>query len=273
MNFGKVAALTVLLVGSLALDTLATAQELFGVHVIAVNRFHSPVEITEFIFGKGDNSLRGPKIVVANHSKKVVTGYGLELVYLASQGCTVKGTPDAPYSFLEIDETGASGDLGRSRQLASGQSAEHRLNVRPEQPFSFLRGNQSAYFPLNLKTGYLHVQVKVTGVSFADNSSWHEPNPKPGSDWEESLYDHATYDGDRLDCTRWKPVMDKLNENMRWTDVTVESPKKLEQLGAGVVESSRSGSAEFLYTCAFTESEAFIKSPKRAAFVCPDLSK
>ncbi len=42
MNFGKVAALTVLLVGSLALDTVATAQELFGVHVIAVNRFHSP---------------------------------------------------------------------------------------------------------------------------------------------------------------------------------------------------------------------------------------
>ena len=58
MNFGKVAALTVLLVGSLALDTLATAQELFGVHVIAVNRFHSPVEITEFIFGKGDNAQR-----------------------------------------------------------------------------------------------------------------------------------------------------------------------------------------------------------------------
>ncbi len=101
MNFGKVAALTVLLVGSLALDTVATAQELFGVHVIAVNRFHSPVEITEFIFGKGDNSLRGPKIVVANHSKKVVTGYGLELVYLASQGCNVKGTSVLPILFLK----------------------------------------------------------------------------------------------------------------------------------------------------------------------------
>lgn len=137
----------------------------------------------------------------------------------------------------------------------------------------YLSGDLAARFPLNLKTGYLHVQVRVTSVNFVDGSHWHASDTKPGSDWQESLYDRATYDQDREDCNRWKPVMDKLNENMKWTDVTLASPKKLEQLGAGVVQSSHGDSGEFLYTCAFTQSEVFTKAPKRAAFVCPDLSK
>ena len=80
--------------------------------------------------------------------------------------------------------------------------------------------------------------------------------------------------------------MDKLNEHMKWTNVTVEDPRKiahlgavlempakLERLGVELVQSSHGDSGEFLYTSAFTQSEAFIESPKRAASVCLDLSK
>ncbi len=51
MRFGKVVALTVVLGGSVVLDPLATAQDLFGVHVVAVDQPHSPIKITEFLFG------------------------------------------------------------------------------------------------------------------------------------------------------------------------------------------------------------------------------
>ncbi len=105
-------------------------------HVVAVDHPHSPIKITEFLFGQGDNLMRGPKIVVANQSKKDVTGYGLQVTYLASKGCNVRGTSDAPYDFIEIERTDVSSDPGIYRGISPGQSAEHRFNVRPDEPFS-----------------------------------------------------------------------------------------------------------------------------------------
>ena len=270
MKLGGAIALTVTFVVCAVFSPRTSAQELFGVHFVVVDEPGSPVKITEFVFGKGNNWWRGPNILVANHSKKEVAAYTLAVDYLASKGCNVLGSPNARYDFLTIERINAA---GFARGIQPGASAEQIVNIKPEEPFSFLTGDQSAHFPLNLNTAYLHVQVRVIGVHFADGTSWQRPVPEPGSDPEKYAYDHATYDGDRVDCNHWMPVMNRLNENMRWTDVMVESPKKLEQLGAGLVESSHSGSAEFLYTCAFTQSPQFTKVPKRAAFVCPDLSK
>jgi hypothetical protein len=128
---------------------------------------------------------------------------------------------------------------------------------------------------LNLKTGYLHVQVRVTSVYLEGASSWPRASDKRSSkiERENLLNDHDAYDEDRVDCDLWKPVLDRLNENMKWTDVRVVDPHQLKQLGGGLVQTSHGDSAEFLYTCAFTESETFVKATKRAAFVCPDLSK
>ncbi len=101
--------------------------------------------------------MQGPKIVAANQSKKDVTAYGFQVTYLASKGCNVRGTSDAPYDFIEIERIDVSSDPGIYRGISPGQSAEHRFNVRPDEPFSFLSGDLAARFPLDLKTGYLHV--------------------------------------------------------------------------------------------------------------------
>ena len=289
MKFCTVVA--VLFVSTAIAPSPVVAQELFGVHVVAVSQSHSPVRIAEFVFGKNDHGWHGPRIVAMNQTKKQVESYQLEIQYLAPKGCNVLGTPDAPYEFLTVEQADPDPLRGGfNQQIAPMSSAESPLNFKAEQPFSFLTGNPSAHFPLNLKTGYLHVQIEVTYVYFEDGSRWHKPwlGQLPDSEIsrEKLLYDHDAYDEDRVDCNRWEPVVDRLNENMKWTDVTIEDPRrlddlgarlerpgKLERLGAELVQTSHGDSAEFLYTCAFTESEQFIKSAKRAALVCPDLSK
>jgi hypothetical protein len=281
--------IAILFVSTAIAPSPVVAQELFGVHVVAVNQSHSPVRIAEFVFGKNDHGWHGPRIVAMNQTKKQVENYQLEIQYLAPKGCNVLGTPDAPYEFLTVEQSDPDPLRGGfNHQIPPMSSAESPFDFGADEPFSFLSGNPSAHFPLNLKTGYLHVQIQVTNVYFEDGSSWPMPSDKPDTkiEREKQLYDHDAYDEDRVDCNRWRPVMDRLNENMKWTDVTIEDPRrlddlgarlerpgKLERLGAELVQTSHGDSAEFLYACAFTQSESFIRATKRAALVCPDLSK
>jgi hypothetical protein len=115
----------------------ASAQELFGVHVVAVSQPHSPVQITEFIFGKTNDGWRGPRIAVMNQSNQQVESFQLEIQYLAPKGCNVLGTPDAPYDFITVE--GADPEFLRSgglrRRIPPGLSAESSFDFKADGPF------------------------------------------------------------------------------------------------------------------------------------------
>ena len=83
--------------------------------------------------------------------------------YLAPKGCNVLGTPTAPCEFIKVEQPFPDPLRGGySRGIPPLQSVETPFDFKADEPFSFLSGNPSAHFPLNLKTGYLHIQVEVT---------------------------------------------------------------------------------------------------------------
>jgi len=240
--------LAALIVALCVFNHSASAQELFGVHVVVVPQSDSPVRIRQINIGEGYGE-GSPEIVLENLTGEPVRSIGISTWMAQPKNC--------------YDESRAPRNPQYYTVLLNQPLAPHSTSSVWYGNINFLRPD----LPLRDLTlhaptptvGYLHWQVALESVS-TEERTWNRKQIRNGK--AVPPYDVNLYRKDRPDCNQWQAVVPRL-KNMVGTDIFLREPSELTETGAGILTSGESG---YVYTC------AYVQKPDGSAFLCPNLS-
>jgi hypothetical protein len=210
-----------LLVG-LAIGATSQAKPSVAISVWAVKQPDAPLQVTGF--QRSAVSTRGVEVLLRNVTERPIRAF--RIIAEIRAACPESGE----------SEVWGRGSALDKKLVAPGTSVEAAEQVADATVIDFAR---------RLKTSYLHVQVGVLEVQFADGTVWTNKSPAGNQ-----LFDPALVHLDAKRCSQWPTPGSELDQ-LKADATIVRDPS------AGVMELRTDG---YFMTCQLRDGKAFCPS-------------